>query len=205
MKHLLPLIIVWAVQFVAAPAGAVAVLGFDHARPLDPQTVEVAATAAAGSGTWQIGASGRIGLLPDLDAALRGGWVARDDESGFEVEAGGRFRFLRAQDTGGVADLAGAAFGSVLKTGDVFLAGVDPQLLASHHFAVSGPRTLHAAAAVGLATTFIDVDGGAEDAQLGLLAAFSAGFDITAQIEIDIEVRHRDGDERLGLALTLRL
>ncbi len=187
----------------ATPAGAITTVGFDHARPLAPQKAEAGAALTAGSDAWFIGAHGRIGLLPELDAALRAGLVLLDDQSGFEVEGGARFRFLRTEDTGGAVDLAFATYGAILKSDAAFLGGVDPQLLVSRHFDIGGGREVYVGGGFGLAVTFIDQDGRASDSELGLLGTVGAGVDIIKGLGVALEVRLRDGDERYGVGATL--
>ncbi len=193
-----------AILLIAAtPAAAITTVGFDHARPLAPQKAEAGAALTAGSDAWFIGAHGRFGLLPELDAALRAGLVLLDDQSGFEIEGGARFRFLRTEDTGGAVDLAFATYGAILKSDAAFLGGVDPQLLVSRHFAIGGGRDVYVAGGFGLAVTFLDQDGRDSDSELGLLGAIGAGVDIIESLEVAIEARLRDGDERFGVGVTL--
>ncbi|MCA9561087.1 MAG: hypothetical protein KC583_21210 [Myxococcales bacterium] len=203
MKSLAQPMAAIALLLAATPAGAITTAGFDHARPLAPQQAEAGAALTAGADAWFIGAHGRIGLLPELDAGLRAGLVLLDDQSGFEVEGGARFRFLRTEDTGGAVDLAFATFGAVLKSDAAFLGSVDPQLLVSRHFDIGDGRAVYVAGGFGLAVTFLDQDGRDSDSELGLLGAVGAGVDIIKGLGVALEARLRDGDARYGVGVTL--
>jgi hypothetical protein len=190
-------------SFMALPvaASAVTVVGFDHARPLEPQSVQAGAAVSALDDAYLMYAMGRMGLLDELDAMLRAGFLVLRDEAGFEIEGGGKLRFLRTQDTGFV-DLAAAVNASILKTGNQFLLGVDPTAIASHHFRIAPGRELFVGAGFGLALTFKDVDGGGNDTHFGLLGSFTAGVDIIERVSFALEARIRDDANRLGLAVT---
>lgn len=184
---------------------AVTTVGFDHARPQKPQTLEIGGGVGLGDDILTFQGHGRMGLLEELDATLRAAIVSLDvpgnDQTGFEVELGGRMRFLRLADTRAV-DLAAAGAVSFLKTEDVFVLGLDPQLLVSRHFEIAAGREIFVAGAVGLALTFTDVDAGGSDSEAGLLGALSAGVDVLPGLCISAELRLRDEFERVGIGVS---
>ncbi|MCA9528277.1 MAG: hypothetical protein KC549_18460 [Myxococcales bacterium] len=187
----------------AVPAGAVGILGFDHARPTDPGRVEAGLAIAAGDEIFDFQGLARFGLLPDLEANARAAIVVVGNElneTGFEVEGGAKFRFLRQQDTGDAVELAVMGQGSLLNTSNVFLFGVDPAVVASHHFRITDDRELFLGVSLGLAVTYID--NGPTDTEFGLLGSFVAGVDIIPQVQLALEAKLRDDLKRLGLAVT---
>lgn len=185
----------------AGPAGAVTLPGFDHARPVAPQHVETGGAFAFGTDDV-LSAYGlaRIGVLDDLAARVRAGFVHFGDQNGFEVDAGALFRFLRQQDI--YVDLGVDGGVSILKTPDVFVLGVDPALLVSHHFDIAQDRQLYVSAGLGTAITIYDVDGGDSDIEVGLLGTFSAGVDVIPKVRLSLEGGLRDDLGRFGVAVT---
>lgn len=189
----------------AAPATAVTIPGFDHARPVEPQHVEAGGAFAFGGDHLTAIGFGRIGLLDDLEAVIRAGFVnfslpKSDDQNGFEIETGAKFRFLRQEDN--YVDLAANATVSILKTADVFVLGLDPTVLVSHHFQIAPERELYVGAGVGTAMTVVDIDARHSDFEIGLLGAFSAGVDIIPRVRLSLEGRLRDDLERFGIAVS---
>ncbi|MCA9541253.1 MAG: hypothetical protein KC620_20270 [Myxococcales bacterium] len=188
-----------------APSGAsaITIAGFETARTLEPQHLEAGGAFAGADDFWTAWAHGRIGLLPELDARLAVGFVLADEDPGFEVAFGGKFRFLRTADTAGFVDVAAGASGSFLKTDDLFMFGLDPEVYVSHHFALPGKRELFIAGTIGAAMTIVDVDGADEEAELGLLGAVTFGVDIVEDVCLALEGRRRDDLYRLGLSVTV--
>ncbi|MEZ4472739.1 MAG: hypothetical protein R3F60_18525 [bacterium] len=195
--------LVLSLSLWAVPAGAVGVLGFDHARPLEPGRIEAGLGVAAGDEVFDFQGIGRFGLLADLEAGARAAVavVGGDlDQTGFEVEGNAKFRFLRQQDTGDAVELAVMGSASLLNTSDVFLFGVDPAAVASHHFRITDDRELYLSASLGLAVTFIDTGG--TDTAFGFLGSFAAGVDIIPKVQFALEATLRDDLKRFGVAVT---
>ena len=181
---------------LAAPAGAVTLLGFDTARPTAPQHIEAGAGLVALDGAYGVFAQGRIGLLPELEGRLAAGLILLDADFGFEVDIGGKFRLLPAEAAG--VDIAAGAQVAFTKTADVFLGGIDPMAYASRHFALPGDRELFVGISVGAALTAIDYDGPTDDTAFGFVGGLTAGVDIVEDLAFALETRWRDGVWRLG-------
>lgn len=192
-----------SVVAMTRPAHAITALAFDHGRVVAPQQFEAGGGITFGSSDAFYGfAMGRLGLLPDFEAQLRFGAVSFNEQTGFELEGGTKFRFLRMEDTGGAVDLAFTAMGSLLKTGDVFVFGADPSLVASHHFDLASDRQIFVSAHIGLAMTFSDVDGSESDTDFDLIGGVAAGVDIVARVRLSLEGRLRAEDKRAGVLVT---
>lgn len=187
------------------PAAATAITfpGFEHALPLAPGDFAAGAGLAGGDETLTVFAQGRAGLVEEFDLAVRTGVTTLelpgDDQTGFELEGALRARFLRAENTGFV-DVAGVGAVSLLRTDDVFALGVDPMVVASHHFALDEERALFVALGAGAALTWSELDGDA-DLDLGLLLAPAVGVDVVPAVRALLEFRIRDDLERFGLAV----
>lgn len=190
---------------LALPSGALAVglVGFDTARPLAPQHIEASAGFTGGDALYALHARGRIGLLPELEANLAGGLLIADNAFGYEVDLGGKFRFMKTADTAGIVDVAGGGHLSFFKTDDVFTVGIDPQAHASRHWDLPGDREIYVAVTLGLALSVIDVDGGKDDVSFGLLGGLTAGLDVIEDIGFALEGRWRDDTWRFGGAVTV--
>lgn len=186
---------------LAAPAGAVTLLGFDTARPTAPQHIEAGAGLVALDGAYGVFAQGRIGLLPELEGRLAAGAILLDEEFGYEVDIGGKFRLLPAETA--VVDVAVGGQIAFTKTRDVFLGGVDPMAHASRHFALPGDRELFVGLTVGAALTAVDVDGAEDDFTFGFLGGLTAGVDVVEDLAFAFETRWRDGVWRLGALVAL--
>jgi|JI10StandDraft_1071094.scaffolds.fasta_scaffold415151_2 hypothetical protein len=198
-----PILLVFSLLAPLSAAHAIGILGFDHARPLEAGRVEAGLGAAAGDSVFNFYGIGRFGLLPDLEAMARGGVVtlgSERDETGFELDGGVKFRFLRQQDTGNAVTVAAMGTASILNAENTFLLGVDPSVVASHHFTLTEDRELFISAHIGLAVTFIDQR--SSDTEFGLLGAFTAGVDIIPQVQLSLEAKLRDDLKRAGLAVT---
>lgn len=193
------LILLWA-----SHATALTIPGFENARPLDNQSLEVGGGFSFGDDTLVGFGTTRLGLFPDLEAFVRAGivYLQKPEEAGFELEGGAKFRFLRQKDTADAVDLAFMVSGSLLKTGDLFVFGVDPTVVASHHFELGSGLDFFLGIQIGLAATFFDVDGGESDSDLGLIGSLSAGVEVIESVRILVEGRIRDDQQRLGLAVT---
>jgi hypothetical protein len=189
-------------SLAALPAQAIGILGYDHARPLDPGRLEIGGGTAFGDSLINVHGLARFGVLPDLEAGVRGGLavLADADDSGFEVEGVAKFRFLRQADTNDIVTLSVVGSASLLNTADRFLLGVDPSVLASHHFPLTADREIYIAAGLGLAVSFIDNED--SKTEFGLLGSFAAGVDIVEMVRLGIEARLRDDLRRLGLGVT---
>lgn len=192
----LTLALIGALVGLAAPAGAVTLLGFDTARPTAPQHIEAGAGVVALDGAYGLFAQGRIGLLPELEGRLAAGVILLDEDFGFEVDIGGKFRLLPAEAA--VVDVAVGAQVAFTKTVDVFLGGIDPMAYASRHFALPGDRELFVGLGVGAALTFVDFNGPADDTTFGFVGGLTAGVDIIEDLAFALETRWRDGVWRLG-------
>lgn len=188
-----------------SPALAVTFLGFEHARPVEPQAARIGGASAVGSGeTYSLFGQARLGLLPDLEAVARLGLSHFKAGAGFEAELGAKFRFLRVQDTR-LVDLAVAIPGSILKSSDRFVFSMDPQVVASRHMRVLD-RQVFAAGGLGLAFDLPDVDGQSGiDNEFGLLATLTGGIELSRDLQLAAEIRFRPDVTRFGLALSLPL
>lgn len=188
---------------VPVAAGAVTMPGFDHAIPVEPQKLEIGGGAAGGDDLLTALALVRIGLLDDLDLAVRAGFVdgLGGDDSGFEVQAGPRFRFLRTEDSGFI-DSAFVVDASIGKTENLFVLGIDPTFVASHHFDLDGKRELYLSMGLGVAFSLVDQDPVGTDLESGFMGAFSVGADIVEHVRASLEARLRDEIVRYGLAVT---
>ena len=185
-----------------AAAGAVTMPGFDHAIPVEPQKLEIGGGAAGGDDLITALALLRIGLLDDLDLGVRAGFVdGLAGQSGFEVQAGPRFRFLRTEDSGFV-DSAFIVDASIAKTENLFVLGLDPTFVASHHFDLDGKRELYISMGLGVAFNLLDQDPTGMDLESGFMGAFSVGADIVEHVRASLEARLRDEIVRYGLAVT---
>lgn len=186
-----------------APAWSIGILGFDHARPLDPARVEAGGGAAFGDSVLALTGITRFGLLPDLEIGARAALVSLSDrdDAGFEIEGTAKFRFLRQRDTADVVEVSFMGAASLFNTADVFLLGVDPTLLASHHFPIAGQREIFVAAGLGLAVTFVEADESTQT-DFGLLGTLAAGVDIIPYVRLGLEARLRDDLRRVGLGVT---
>jgi len=187
----------------ATPAAAIGILGFDQARPLEPGQVDAGLGVAAGDEIFNFYGKGRFGLLPDLEATARAGVASLGgdlSQTGFEIEGGAIFRFLRQQDTGGAVTVAALGTASLLKSEGAFVLGVDPAAAATHHFRITDDREIFISATLGLAVTYIDRE--MTDTEFGLLGAFVAGVDIIPQVQLALEAKLRDDLKRVGLAVT---
>lgn len=189
-----------------ANAGAVTMPGFDHAIPLEPQKLEAGGGVAGGDQLVSAFGLARLGLLDDLDLALRVGFIGglklgTQEDNGFEVQAGPRFRFIRTEDTGFI-DAAFLADVSFVKTEGIFVLGLDPTVVASHHFAIEGRRELYISLGLGVAFDYLDADGGGSDLESGFMGSLSTGVDIIERLRLSLEARLRDEFQRYGLAVT---
>lgn len=186
-----------------APAWSIGILGFDHARPLDPARVEAGGGAAFGNSLTNIYGIGRFGILPDLEVGARAGiaHLSRIDDTGFELEGVAKFRFLRQSDTADVSELSVMGSASLLNTADRFLLGVDPSVIASHHFRLTSDRELYVSGGLGLAVSFVEADDSTKT-QFGLLGSLAAGVDIIPGVILGLEARLRDDLRRIGLGVT---
>ena len=193
------LILLWV-----SHATALTIPGFENARPLDNQRLEVGGGFSFGNSTVVGFGTTRLGLFPDLEAFVRAGivYLQKPEEAGFELEGGAKFRFLRQEDTADAVDLAFNMSGSLLKTGNLFVFGVDPTVVASHHFDLGSGLGFFLGVQIGLAATFFDLDGGKSDSRLGLLGSLSAGVEVIKSVRVLVEGRIRDEQQRLGLAVT---
>ncbi len=191
---------------MAAPAAAVTMPGFDHAIPQEPGKFEAGGGVAGGDQLVSAFALGRLGLIDDLDLTVRLGFIgglklgARED-NGFEVQGTPRFRFIRTEDTGFI-DAAVLADVSIVKTEGIFVLGIDPTIVASHHFAIEGRRQLYIALGLGVAFDYNDADGASSDLESGFMGAASTGVDIVEHLRLSLEARLRDEFQRYGLAVT---
>lgn len=199
-----PYTIAAALLLLAGSASAVTLPGFDHAIPVAPEKFEVGGGVAGGDDLITGFALGRFGLTRDLDLGLRAGFVSGlgfKDQSGFEVEAGPRFQFITAEDTGFV-DAAVIGDVGVVKTEGYFALGLDPLFMASHHFDLDGTRMLYVSMGLGLGLTYVDIDGAGSDLESGFVGAFSSGVDVVEHVRLSLEARLRDEIQRFGLAVT---
>ena len=201
-----PAVAALGVLLVPAAGRAVTMPGFDHAIPLEPQKLEAGGGVAGGDQLISAFALARLGLLDDLDFALRVGFIGglklgTREDNGFEVQAAPRFRFIRTEDTGFV-DAAVVADVSIVKTEGIFVLGLDPTVVASHHFAIEGRRQLYIALGLGVAFDYYDADGGPSDLESGIMGSASAGVDVVEHLRLSLEARLRDEFERYGLAVT---
>lgn len=193
--------IICLLALAALPAHAIGILGYDHARSLEPGRVEAGGGAAFGDTLVNLHALARFGVLPDLEMGVRGGfaWLSDADDGGFEAEGVAKFRFLRQSDTNDIVTVAFMGSASLLNTADRFLLGVDPSLLASHHFFI-GEREAFVSAGLGLAVTFIDNND--SKTEYGPLGTIAAGIDALDMMRVGVEARLRDDLARLGLGVT---
>lgn len=182
-------------------AGAVALPGFDTARPMAPQHIEAGAGLVGLDSAYGLFALGRLGILPELEARLTAGALLLDGDVGFEVDLGGKFRLLPAEAA--FVDVAVGGEVAFTKTADVFLVGLDPVAHASRHFALPGDRELFVGVTVGAALTVVDLDGGEDDTQLGFVGGLVAGVDIVEGVGFVLDGRWRDDVWRLGAMATL--
>jgi hypothetical protein len=191
---------------VASTAHAVTLPGFDHAIPQAPQKLELGGGAAGGDDLFTVFALARFGLLDDLDLSARAGFVGglgTEDDNGFEVSTGPRFRFVRTEDTGFV-DAAVVADVGVVKTENLFVLGLDPTFVASHEFVIDGRRAVYVALGLGVAFSIVDAEGAnsGTDLESGFMGALTTGVDIIENLRLSLEARLRDEIQRYGLALT---
>ncbi len=197
-----------AAVLVAGPGAALALTlpGFEHAIPVEPQKLELGAAVAGGDSLVDGMAFARMGLVDDLDMALRLGLFSglnggSKGEAGFEVEGSPRFRFVRTEDTGFV-DAAVVGNVSIAKSSHLFVLSVDPLFVASHHFEIDAHRQLYVSLGLGVAVAYLDVDGRGSDLQSGFVGAFGAGVDIIQNVRLSLEARLRDEIQRYGLAVS---
>lgn len=189
---------------LAPSAYAITAVGFDHALPLAPQQLELGGGAAGGDDLFSVYGVARFGLVDDLDIGARAGvfdGLASGATLGVELEASPRFRFLRTEDTG-VVDVAVTGAISFAKSSAVFALGMDPGLVASHHFEIDDDRMLYVSAGIGVALTFVDLDVEDADVEAGVLALVGAGVDVLPRIRLSLEARIRDELQRFGLSLS---
>ena len=189
---------------LAPSAYAISDVGFDHALPLAPRQLELGGGAAGGDDAFSVYGVARFGLVDDLDIGARAGVVeglASGPTLGVELEASPRFRFLRTEDTG-VVDVAVTGAISFAKSSKVFAFGMDPGLVASHHFEIDDDRMLYVSAGIGVALTFVDLDAEDADVEAGVLALVGAGVDVLPRVRLSLEARIRDELQRFGLSLS---
>lgn len=193
----------FAAVLLPANAGAIGILGFDQANPLEPARIEAGGGAAFGDSLLNLYGIGRFGVLPDLELGVRAGLslLSEVDDAGFEIEGVAKFRFLRQEDTGDVVTVSVVGAAALLNTADRFLLGVDPSVLASHEFRIAPGQTLFVAAGLGLAVSFIDNDGSTQT-DFGLLGTLAAGVDVIPDVRLGLEARLRDDLRRLGIGVT---
>lgn len=191
------------VASLPATAHALVLQSFDTARPVAPQHIEAGAGFSAGDALYALYAQGRIGLLAELEGSLAIGGIVYDEALGFEVDLGGKFRALSTADTNGIVDIAAGGHFAFVKTDDVFLFGADPEIMVSRHFALPGDRELFVGVILGAALTVVDIDGGGDDVDLGLVGALVAGVDIVEDVGFVLEGRWRDDLWRFGGMVTL--
>lgn len=197
------LLVTLSLLTLPATAGALGLQSFDTARPVEPQHIEAGAGFSAGDALYAVYAQGRIGLLPALEGSLAIGGIVYDEALGFEVDLGGKFRPLSTADTNGIVDIAVGGHLAFAKTDDVFLFGLDPEVMVSRHFGLPGDRELFFGITLGAALTVTDLDGGDDDVGLGLVGALVAGVDIVEDIGFALEGRWRDELWRFGGMVTV--
>lgn len=201
-RPLIPLLAPLAAALcLASPAPAAVLVGFDTARPMEPQHIEAGAGVVALDSAYGAFAQGRIGLLPELDARLAAGLLLLDEELGFEVDLSGKFRLVPASAAG--LDVAFGGELGFIKTADVFMATLDPVAHASRHFPLPGERELWFGVTLGAALSVIDIDGGEDDVAFGFLGGLVAGVDIVQGTAFALDARWRDDVWRLGGIVTL--
>ncbi len=200
MKRVGPILI--SLLLLAPTTGyAFDVLGFDTARPVEPQHLEAGAGVGVGGDQYALFASGRIGLLPELEAFLRVGGLLIDDDPGAELNLGGKFRVVPAKYIGNSVDIAAGGDLSVVKTDDLFVLGLDPKIWVSRHFGLPGERELYISLTLGVSATLSDIDGGKDDGSAGFIGAFGTGVDIVKDVALVIELRTREGVRQVGLGV----
>lgn len=187
-------------------SSAVTVPGFQHAIPQEPGHFEVGGGVAGGDQLVSAFAIGRLGLMDDLDLSVTGGFIGglklgTRDDNGFEVQATPRFRFIRTEDTGFI-DAAVLADVGIVKTEGIFVLGIDPTMVVSHHFSIEGRRQLYVGLGLGVAFDLVDADGAKTDLESGFMGALSSGVDIVEHLRLSLEARLRDEFQRYGLAVT---
>jgi hypothetical protein len=187
-----------------APSSGLAynILGFDTARPVEPQHLEAGAGISIGDGAFALYGTGRIGLVPELEAFLRLGGLLIDKDPGAELSLGGKFRAIPAKHMADIADVAVGGELSVVKTDALFVLSLDPKVWVSRHFALPGDRELFISLTVGLATTLTDIDGGDDSGSVGFNGAFCTGLDIVKNMAFAVELRAREDARQVGLSVT---
>jgi hypothetical protein len=174
------------------------VLDFDTALTLEPQHIEVGGQAAAGDGYWAAGAKARLGLAQGLDAHVVGALIIIDEEFGFEVGFGPRYRLLETSQTGGFVDVATAGDFSVGLAGSILSVSLDPKLMVSRNFRYSKAREFFFGLAGGPAITMVSVSGAENERNIGLYAALTMGLDLTSNVRFALDVALRHQIKRVG-------